>query len=59
MFEKIENQIAAVEVAEANAGANGYQAPALRSAGSAVKLVRGYSWMSGYDMCGHGIYECE
>lgn len=59
MFETIQTQTAAIETADQNAGEIGYQAPQLRSAGSAVKLVQGYSWMSGYDMCGHGIYECE
>ena len=58
MFETINTQTA-TEIPELDAAKTGYRAPELRSAGSAVKLVQGYSWMSGYDMCGHGIYECE
>ena len=36
----------------------GYQAPEIQSAGSAVKLVQGHSFLSGYDWCEHGLYTC-
>jgi hypothetical protein len=49
---------ALVDTRHAAAAAAAYRAPALHRAGSAVELVQGYSFMSGYDMCGHGIYEC-
>ncbi len=59
MFQATQALTAAIETADQDAGETGYRTPELRSAGSAVQLVQGYSWMSGYDMCGHGIYECE
>jgi hypothetical protein len=58
MFEKTPETAAVQTRAEAEETVT-YQAPALRRAGSAVELVQGYSFISGYDMCGHGIYECE
>ena len=35
-----------------------YEAPVLRRAGSAVELVQGHSFLSGYDWCQNGLYTC-
>lgn len=56
MFETIETLRNDDQTVEQSDAEMAYRAPVLRSAGSAVKLVQGASFLSGYD-CFYGLYE--
>lgn len=61
MFETIPETAAKAATVETRLEADEaatYQAPALRRAGSAVELVQGHSFLSGYDWCHNGLYTC-
>ncbi len=56
MFDKINE--ANTEAQSEQIEAVAYEAPTLRRAGTAVDLVQGHSFLSGYDWCQNGLYTC-
>ena len=56
MFDKINETT--TETGGEQSEAVTYEAPTLRRAGSAVELVQGHSFLSGYDWCQNGLYTC-
>ena len=56
MFDKIEET--KTETLSEKIEVATYETPVLRRAGSAVELVQGHSFLSGYDWCHNGLYTC-